>query len=407
MKQQGRFLKPEEPSNTGKAVLKVLIWILAVILLLGCIAAGALFYLYKSGAHRDSKFINSLLNAPIISSFVNSKLDKINQAQFEDKGSPEHLERLVGVFESTEPSTISTEPTETVPETEATTEPATEPDYGETGKIVNILLVGQDSRPGEESKLADTIILVTLNKETKTLTATSFLRDSYVKLPEYYRGHTCGWNRINTAYALGYGWFGDAGAMDMLNVTIQNNYGIEIDGNVEVSFDAFVRVIEYMGGLELDLSQEEVDYMNGVADIYERRHLEVGTNVLTGREALDYARMRHMNAGDSDIKRAGRQRGVIEKVFNECRSMSLLELNKLLDEVLPMVTTNISAEDMKMYISELLPYIFEVEFVSNQCPAEGTSWGEMVELPDGVGGVLKIDFNKNRQLMMSICEETD
>jgi len=410
MKQQGRFLKPEEPSGGGKTVLKVLIWILAVILLLGCLAAGVLFYLYKSGAYRDSGFINSLLNAPIISSFVNSKLNKINQAQFEDKGSPEDLESLVGVFESTEPSTISTEPSESVPETEATTEPVTEPtepDYGKSGKIVNILLVGQDSRPGEDHKLADTIILATLNKETKTLTATSFLRDSYVKLPNYYRGHTCGWNRINTAYALGYGWFGDAGAMDMLNVTIQNNYGIEIDGNVEVGFDAFVRVIEYMGGLELDLSQEEVNYMNGVADVYERRHLEVGTNILTGQEALDYARMRHMNAGDSDIARAGRQRGVIEKVLNECRSMSLLELNKLLDEILPMVTTNISAEDMKMYISELLPYIFEVEFVSNQCPAEGTSWGEMVELPDGLGGVLKIDFNKNKQLMMSICEETD
>ncbi len=400
MKQQGRFLKSDEPGGSGRTVIKVLIWILAVVLLLGCIASGVLFYLYWSGAYKDSKFISSLLNAPIISSFVNSKIDKINQAQFEDKGSSEDLEKLVGVFESTEPSTLSTE---------TTTEPTetTEPDYGESGKIVNILLVGQDSRPGEDHKLADTIILLTLNKETKTLTATSFLRDSYVKLPNYYRGHTCGWNRINTAYALGYGWFGDAGAMDMLNVTIQNNFGVEIDGNVEVSFDAFVSVIDYLGGLEVDLGQEEVDYLNGVADVYGTRHLEVGTNLLTGSEALQYARMRHMNAGDSDIKRAGRQRGVIEKVFNECRSKSLLELNKLLDEVLPMVITNITPEDMKMYISELLPYIFEVEFVANQCPVEGSSWGEMVDLPDGRSGVLKIDFNVNKKHMMSICEEAE
>lgn len=404
MKQQGRFLKSDEPSRSGKTVIKVLIWILAVVLLLGCIASGVLFYLYWSGAYKDSKFISSLLNAPIISSFVNSKIDKINQAQFEDKGSSEDLEKLVGVFESTEPSTLGTEPA-----VETTTEPleTTEPDYGESGKIVNILLVGQDSRPGEDHKLADSIILITLNKETKTLTTTSFLRDSYVKLPNYYRGHTCGWNRINTAYALGYGWFGDAGAMDMLNVTIQNNFGVEIDGNVEVSFDAFISVIDYLGGLEVDLGQEEVDYMNGVADVHGTRHLEVGTNLLTGSEALDYARMRHMNAGDSDIKRAGRQRGVIEKVFNECKSKSLLELNKLLDEVLPMVITNITPEDMKMYISELLPYIFEVEFVSNQCPVEGSSWGEMVDLPDGRGGVLKIDFNVNKKHMMSICEETE
>lgn len=418
MKQQGRFLKQDGPSSAGKTVpssagktvLKVLIWILVVILLLGCIAAGVLFYLYKSGAYRDSEFISSLLNAPIISSFVNSKLGKINQAQFEDKGSPEGLENLIGVFESTEPSTISTEPTESVPETEATTEPETEPtepDYGESGKIVNILLVGQDSRPGEEAKLADSIILLTLNKETKTLTATSFLRDSYVNLPDYYRGHTCGWNRINTAYALGYSWFGDAGAMDMLNVTIQNNFGIEIDGNVEVSFDSFTEVIDFLGGMEIDLTQEETDYLNILSAEFETRHLEAGPNVLTGRETLWYARMRHLNAEDNDFKRANRQRMIIEKVLNDCKTMSVLDLNKLLDTVLPMVTTNITPEDMKMYISELLPYVFEVEFVSNQCPAEGTSWGEMVELPDGLSGVLKIDFNKNKQLMMSICEESD
>ncbi len=415
MKQQGRFLKQEKQNSTGKTVLKVLIWILVVILLLGCIAAGVLFYLYKSGAYRDSKFINSLLNAPIISSFVDSKLDKINQAEFEEKGSPEGLENLIGVFESTEPSTISTEPTETVPETEATTEPATEPiteptepDYGESGKIVNILLVGQDSRLGEESKLADSIILLTLNKETKTLTATSFLRDSYVKLANY-RGHPCGWNRINTAYALGYSWYGDAGAMGMLNETINVNYGIEIDGDVEVSFDSFTAVIDLLGGLEFDLTQEETDYLNTKADFYGTRYLEPGVNILTGQEALSYARMRHMNAADNDFKRAGRQRIIIEKVINKCKAMSLLELNELLDTVLPMITTNITPEDMKMYISELLPYVFEVEYVPNQCPAEvkGSYWGEMVELPDGLGGVLKINFWTNKQLLMSICEETE
>lgn len=406
MKQQGRFLKSDEPGGTKKTVIKVLIWILAVVLLLGCIASGVLFYLYWSGAYKDSKFISSLLNAPIISSFVNSKLDKINQAQFEDKGSSEELESLVGIFESTEPSTLGTEPTEAATEQVGTGEV----DYGESGKIVNILLVGQDSRPGEDSKLADTIILLTLNKETKTLTTTSFLRDSYVKLPENYRGHRCGWNRINTAYALGYGWFGDAGAMEMLNVTIQNNFGIEIDGNVEVSFDSFTQVIDYLGGLKLELTQEETDYLNTQSELYGTRHLEAGPNVLTGEEALWYARMRHMNAADNDFKRASRQRMIIEKVLNDCKTMSVLELNKLLDTVLPMVTTNITPEVMKMYISELLPYIFEVEFVSNQCPAEveGSYWGEMVELPGGIeGGVQKINFDLNKKIMMSICEETE
>ncbi len=287
------------------------------------------------------------------------------------------------------------------------TEETTEPDYGKSGKIVNILLVGHDSRPGEVHKLADTTILLTLNKETRTLTLTSFLRDSYVKLPDYYRGHVCGWNRINTAYALGYSWFGDTGAMDMLNLTIQNNFGIEIDGNVEVSFDSFTEIIDFLGGMELDITQEETDYLNILSGLYATRHLEPGPNVLTGRETLWYARMRHLNAEDNDFKRANRQRMIIEKILNDCKTMSVPELNELLDTVLPMITTNITPEDMKMYISELLPYIFDVEFVSNQCPAEGTSREETVELPDGAGNVLKIDFDKNKQLMMSICEEAD
>ena len=396
MAYQGRYQNGKAKSSGG--VWKtVLIVILCVVLILGALFAAGYF-------------------------FLESKLGKITQAKFEEKDvSGQDLSALIGNLDETEPSVpvteAATEPTTEVttePTTEATTAP-TEPDYGQSGKIVNILVVGQDSRgDGEESaKLADTIMLLTLNKETHTLSMTSFLRDSYVKLPEYYRGHTCGWNRINPSYALGYSWFGDAGAMEMLNLTLEGNYGVKVDGNVEIGLVALWDVIEYLGGVEVYLDDDEYNYMKPIEEycnnIYKESgeleritDIQPGYNVLSADLALNYARMRHATASDSDMNRSARQREVLTSMLDKATKMSPLELNSLIDMVLSKIITNISTDDMKMYIKELTPYLYGLQLTSYQIPAEGTYWGEMVELPDGVGGVLKIDFEKNKQVVAAI-----
>ena len=395
MANKGHYQKKKAAGGGWK---KALIAVLGVVLLLcGIVAAG--YY------------------------YVESKLGLITQAQIQEQDtSDKDLSALIGKLDETEPTEFSmpeetteatTVPEETTEATEATTEAPTEPDYGQSGKIVNILVVGQDSRDGEESKLADSIILFTLNKETNTLTLTSFLRDSYVNLPNYYRGHTCGWNRINTSYALGYAWFGDGGAMEMLNLTLEDNYGVKVDGNVEISFDTFITIIDMLGGIELEFVGDEYKQMLWWQDVFNEHYewlgvdtridFHEGVNLVNGDLALEYARERHMNDSDNDMNRANRQRIIISKVLEKCKQMSVLELNNLLDAVLPQITTNISTDDMKLYIKELLTYIFNLEFVNNQCPAEGTYYGKMVDLPDGPGGVLMIDFNKNKEIMKGIC----
>lgn len=402
MAYQGRYNSSNDNGSrqrsrkSGGAWKIVLAVVLTFILTLGLVAGVALWY---------------------INSYINSKIGKISQATFEERDvSNQDLSSLIGNLDetaSTQPeSTAPTDLIETEPPTEAPTEVPTEPDYGKTGKIVNILVIGQDSRAGEESKLADGIMLLTLNKETHTLAMTSFLRDSYVKLNNY-AGHSCGWNRINTAYALGYSWRGDAGAMEMLNLTIADNYGISIDGNVEVSFDAFKNVVDTLGGVEIDLQGDEYTKMcwcrekllesfaaNGV-DMH-IDELTEGINNLGGEMALEYARERHVNASDNDMNRVKRQQKVLEQVISKASKLSPLELNNLIDAVLGEILTNISADDMKTYITELTPYLVGLKLVSYQCPAEGTYWGEMVELPDGLSGVLKIDFAKNKQILASI-----
>lgn len=351
--------------------------------------------------------------------YINSKVGRVNQATFEEKDtSGQDLSSLIGNLDETAPAqledTVPAEPIETEPPTEAPTEAPTEPDYGKTGKVVNILVVGQDTNVGEDHKLADCIMLVTLNKETRTVVLTSFLRDSYIKLPDYYRGHTCGWNRINTAYALGYSWFGTAGAMEMLDITLNNNYGVTVDGNVEFSFDSFKAVVAAVGGVEVDLYGDELTAMQEHAERYnryydeylpekERAILSEGPCLLNDDLALEYVRLRHANAADNDMNRVKRQQLVLSKIVKKVAALSPLELNSLIDEVLGMIITDISEEDIKTYITELTPYLFNLNFVANQIPADGTYKGEMKDLPDGPSGVLvNYNFQKNKEIMAAV-----
>ena len=390
MAYQGRYNNGDRAKSGGGVWKIILIVILCVVLVLGLLFGVAYFYL-------------------------DSKLNKVRQATFEEKDvSGQDLSALIGNLDDPNPTisiSESTAPTEEA--TEETTEPPTEPDYGETGKIVNILLVGQDSREGEEAKLADGIMLLTLNKETRTLTTTSFLRDSYVKLADY-RGHTCGWNRINTSYALGYSWYGDAGAMEMLNLTLENNYGVKVDANIELQMYSLVDLVDAMGGLDIELVGEEytkmLEWQEQFNTQYEMlgiswyRHVDIheGMNTLNGDMVLAYARERHVNDADSDIKRTARQRKVIAAMLDKLVSMSPQQLNELIDKALWWITTDLSKDEIKTYIKELTPYLFDLKLVSNQCPAEGTYWGEMVELPDGLSGVLKIDFEANRRILQAV-----
>lgn len=391
MSYQGHYSQKKQPAKKPRK--KTWLIVLCVVLVVILAAAASGFY------------------------YINAKLDKITQAEFRPNTDPALDNIFVGNFDD-EDDTFATE--ETV--AEVTTEPvstSTEKavDYGKTGKILNILVVGQDARegssPSEQSKLADSIILCTVNKETKTLTLTSFLRDSYVKLPNYVQSngvkHECGKQRINVNYSLGYQWDGDLGAMSMLNQCIQENYGVEIDGNVEVDFYATVRLIDTIGGLDIDLTEDEASYLMKMP--YLKANFDhtytPGVNHLNGWECLYYARMRKSSGTDNDIVRTSRQRNVVTLLVNKLKTMSLKQINDLIDFMLPQIITNIDKSDIAAYTLELLPLLPQLEIVSNQCPAEGHYGGKMVEIDGIMQGVITPDFEANRKLLAAICEDND
>lgn len=332
--------------------------------------------------------------------YVHSMLGLVQHPQEESRNPDQELiDRLSGNMED-EADPAPTVETTSEPTVETTVETAP-PDYSKTGKIINIMVVGQDSRSGEESKLSDTMLLMTLNRETNTLTMTSFLRDMYIKLPDMW-GHTCGKNRINTAYALGYAWKGELGGMQMLDQLILEQFGTTVDYNVEIDFEGFISLVNTIGNITLEMDEDEANYMNNLNPSIGT--FTVGENQLNGDGALAFARMRHATDADSDMNRTGRQRRVIDAIINRCRSMSIPELHNLLTQVLPLVLTDMPNDVILTYATEILPSIAGIKLESMQIPADGTYHGEMKEIYGVSSGVLVPDVNANKELLMAVTE---
>lgn len=330
--------------------------------------------------------------------YVNSMMGLIQHPVEESKDpSPDEIAALIGNMEDeTEPTTAP----ETTEPTVETTEETAPPDYSKTGKIINIMVVGQASRDGEESKLSDTMLLMTINRETNTLTMTSFLRDMYIKLPNTYRN--CGKNRINCAYALGYAWKGEVGAMRMLDDLILEQFGTTVDYNVEVDFEGFENIINALGGIDIEMNEDEANYMNNLNDSI--GGFVTGENHLDGEYALHFARMRKATPADSDMNRTSRQRQVIGAVMDKCRSMSIVDLHNLMMELLPLVLTDMPNDVILTYAAELLPTIGKMKLESMQIPAQGTYHGEVIEIYGVSSGVLIPDVKANREMLMAVAE---
>lgn len=193
--------------------------------------------------------------------------------------------------------------------------------------VVNVLLVGQDTR-GEQRQRSDSMIILSINKNTKQMTMVSIMRDLYVQIPDYSD------NRINSAYAFG--------GFELLDATIEQNFGVVIDYNVEVNFNGFKDIVDKVGGIDVDLTEEEVEYMNSEKFVHTmnykgKQNFKVGTNHLDGAQALCYARIRRV--GD-DFARTQRQRTIIQTVYQKAKEESWTKLLGIYESVADDLTTD-------------------------------------------------------------------
>ncbi len=259
-----------------------------------------------------------------------SKISKINKADKVEKISPQDeyfeadAEEKNEKYEEINPEDITWSSSEEV--------------FGDDN-VLNLLLIGQDRRPGEERARSDSMIIMTINKTDKTIKLTSLMRDLYVQIPGYSD------NRINAAYAFG--------GMELLDETIKRNFDIEIDGNIEVDFSGFQQVIDIVGGIELDIHEDEIKVLNDyIRELNQMSEQDENANVVTqagrqhlnGIQALAYSRIRYV--GNGDFGRTERQRKVLTAAFDKVKNSGVNEMLKLADTIFPLLTTDMSNADL-------------------------------------------------------------
>ena len=253
-------------------------------------------------------------------------------------------------------------PAETQFETETVTETATETTVTETEtappsweslnpvyegellshpNILNVMLFGTDAA----GSLSDSMILMSVDSVHGKIKLVSFQRDTYVHISSGF------YHKLNYAYAAG-------GAANAIRV-IENNYGIKIDRYASVNFRTFRDIIDILGGVEIELTADEIGYINGQLQEngQSKHHLDAqaGTVKLNGTQALWHARNRGGTYGGvtyygDDWDRTQRQRNLICAILRQFRYSSYNELSQVIDIVSPLLTTDLCDAQMLSFI---------------------------------------------------------
>lgn len=224
---------------------------------------------------------------------------------------------------------------------------------GEDSGLINILLVGQDRRDEKIPARADTIILCTFHPESKSVVLTSFLRDLYVQIPGI------GGNRLNAAYA--------NGGTALLKQTLRENLNIHIDGCIDVDFSQFAGIIDILGGVTLELRQDEADAINKTVT----GTLCEGIQPMNGQQALAYSRIRNLDS-DGDFSRTERQRKLLTSLLSSYQDAGLLKILSAIADTLPLISTDLSGKEVLHLAAKLFPLLDNPSIISQRVPVEGS-----------------------------------
>ena len=206
----------------------------------------------------------------------------------------------------------------------------------------NIALLGIDSRADDYGlgNRSDCIIIASLNQDTKDIKLISVYRDTYMQVENKSKTIL---DKVTHAYSYG----GAQNALKALNT----NLDLNITEYVTVNFDAVIAAVDAMNGVTIDIDSSELKYINDYIDatssssgIKSSHITTTGKQTLDGVQAVAYSRIRYTAGGD--YKRTERMRTVIEAMLSKAKTLSLGQLNKLVDTILPRVSTNITATEI-------------------------------------------------------------
>lgn len=250
--------------------------------------------------------------------------------------------------------------------------------------VKNILIIGSDARDydGTAGQRSDSMILFSIDKLHKEIKLTSFLRDSYVYIPEAeYR------DKLNASFSYG-------GAQTTLD-TLEYNFEVDIDNYVIIDFDVFKQFINLLGGVPIEVSEYEAEYMvNDLKYLY----IKPGVNNMNGNAALMYCRMRYL---DNDFERTARQRKVIKAVIGKVAKTSPVVLLDIVKQIVSNITTDISRNELiSLGMGAALSFL-RYDIVQQQIPAAGTWWDESIDGSD----VIALDVETNTAILKKFVFE--
>lgn len=242
--------------------------------------------------------------------------------------------------------------------------------------IDNILLIGTDERDEEFTRSrADSMMLLSINNRENTLRLISLERAIGVSVPD----HGDDWLTHVFAY----------GGPELLLQTVRSYFKIDVSRYVRVNFHVFETAITDIGGVEVDFSEAETEFMN---DIAREKKFHEGMNRLDGPTTLVYARIRKL---DSDWNRVERQREVIQAAIDQAMTLSWAKIDLLADKLLPMVDTNLTNSEITDLILKI-PVLAGVQAQQMTLPVENTHWSQTL---DNGRVVVACDFETNAEIV--------
>ena len=267
-----------------------------------------------------------------------------------------------------------------------------------------IALVGLDNTSDTlDYGNSDTMIIASINNDTKKVKLVSLYRDTYLNVGTDPHGNEDTYTKANAAYAYG-------GAQQMMTM-MNKNLDLSLDGYVTVDFAAVAETIDLLGGLDIEMTADEVEHMNNycvetseaTGKSYEEIYPEDGVHHLNGVQAVSYARIRY-TAGN-DFRRAARQRLVIYKMVEKAKNSSWTTLNKIVDTVCPMVATSLSKTEILKMGMTMITYDIEDQSGFPSKHLEGDTVKENI----GIDAVLPVTLEQNVITLHEFLypEETD
>jgi len=248
--------------------------------------------------------------------------------------------------------------------------------------VMNYLIFGIEEFGG--AKNTDTMMIATINTKDDSIKVTSLLRDSYVDIPGYKA------NKLNSAYS--------RGGAKLLIETIEQNYKIKIDGYASVNFESFEKIVDLVGGVTIELGEEEAKYLNKTNYISKKknRNVKPGVNKLNGNQLMGYVRVRKvktLGGANNDYGRVVRQQRALTAIFESYIKTNVLKLPGVTKEILGHVNTNVGEKA----IAEAMEAVVENRMTSLETiriPVDGAF--DAPKKYNGIGYPIVLNWEVNR-----------